>query len=110
MDREQLVRALAASEIDVVTIAYRLRSRYGHELSRFCYGREPNGASQSPIGSGPDMDTYTPVSTIEHSRTVCHNRLSAPVPIWTHAARAIAKTLESRVVTIAYRLRSRYGR
>ena len=38
--------------------------------------------SQSPIGSGPDMDRF-PIAPLFRVSGCCHNRLSAPVPIWT---------------------------
>ena len=65
-----------------VTIAYRLRSRYGQRGDRGpLRGLEPR-ESQSPIGSGPDMDRRL------------HRRPEEGGPL---------------CVTIAYRLRSRYG-
>ena len=92
-----------------VTIAYRLRSRYGQ--LRHLAELLPQGAtSQSPIGSGPDMDvrdylyalklvsdieSQSPIGSgpdmdlrMEFRRRVLpylhsHNRLSDPVPIWT---------------------------
>ena len=64
-----------------VTIAYRLRSRYGPGLTA-----RMKSSWRSPR----------------------HNRLSAPVPIWTWLCRGLYRTPASRV-TIAYRLRCRYG-
>ena len=63
-----------------VTIAYRLRSRYGlSEIDRHIVFLAVE--SQSPIGSGPDMDITSEGAVI--NSVIGHNRLSAPVPIWT---------------------------
>ena len=92
--------------------------------------------SQSPIGSGPDMDlpvrgggesqspwqshnrlsAPVPIWTLHLNRCHCsascigHNRLSAPVPIWTPQIGRYQWATKYVTVTIAYRLRSRYGR
>ena len=42
-----------------------------------------DGRSQSPIGSGPDMDELIKKLTGATKVSISHNRLSAPVPIWT---------------------------
>ena len=49
-------RAGAVRYLAGVTIAYRLRSRYGHQISQKLSWLKPLIESQSPIGSGPDMD------------------------------------------------------
>ena len=56
MDSGGFGRLLNSGHIPGVTIAYRLRSRYGLLLKDKPRVQLPYGESQSPIGSGPDMD------------------------------------------------------
>ena len=117
-----------------VTIAYRLRSRYGLAIEAVTIqaGKFPGHNRLSapvPIWTTWNRNTRS-VSSPSHNRLSApvpiwtpgfnwitrviftpggHNRLSAPVPIWTARASSCASRPSGSQVTIAYRLRSRYG-